>query len=216
MPYPKRLLSDGETVTLDLRPHWWYFAKHIVASIVLLILLVLVFQIRGTPHKVGFAFWGILALIWAGWLGLRYLNWNFTHFVVTSKRVIYRTGVLGKHGVEIPLDRISNINFNQSVWERVIGAGDLEIESAGRDGQTKFDDVWHPDAVQHELYEQIEDHARTRAGYAGTPAPAPAAAAPSTGASVPEQLDQLAALRDRGVITTAEFEAKKAQLLDRM
>ena len=218
MPYPTRLLSEGETVTLDLRPHWWYFAKHIAASIVLLILLVLVFQIHGTPHKVGFAGWGILALIWAGWLGLRYLNWNFTHFVVTSKRVIYRTGVLGKHGVEIPLDRISNINFNQSVWERVIGAGDLEIESAGRDGQTKFDDVWHPDAVQHELYEQIEDHARTRAGYAaGAPAPAPAAAAaPSSGASIPEQLDQLAALRDRGVITTAEFEAKKAQLLDRM
>jgi uncharacterized membrane protein YdbT with pleckstrin-like domain len=216
MPYPTRLLSEGETVTLDLRPHWWYFAKHIVASIVLLILLVLVFQVHGTPHKVGFAFWGILALVWAGWLGLRYLNWNFTHFVVTSKRVIYRTGVLGKHGVEIPLDRISNINFNQSVWERIIGAGDLEIESAGRDGQTRFDDVWHPDTVQHELYERIEEHARTRAGYAaGAPAPAPAAA-PSSGASVPEQLDQLAALRDRGVITAAEFEAKKAQLLDRM
>jgi len=218
MPYPTRLLSEGETVTLDLRPHWWYFAKHIAASIVLLILLVLVFQVHGTPHKVGFAGWGILALIWAGWLGLRYLNWNFTHFVVTSKRVIYRTGVLGKHGVEIPLDRISNINFNQSVWERIIGAGDLEIESAGRDGQTKFDDVWHPDAVQHELYAQIKDHARTRAGYAaGAPAPAPAAAAaPSSSASIPEQLDQLAALRDRGVITAAEFEAKKAQLLDRM
>jgi len=216
MPYPKRLLSEGETVTLDLRPHWWYFAKHIAASIVLLILLVLVFEVHGTPHKVGFAFWGILALIWAVWLGLRYFNWNFTHFVVTSKRVIYRTGVLGKHGVEIPLDRISNINFNQSIWERIIGAGDLEIESAGRDGQTKFDDVWHPDAVQHELYEQMEEHARTRAGYVtGVPAPAPAPAAPS-GADVPEQLNQLAELRDRGVITAAEFEAKKAQLLDRM
>jgi uncharacterized membrane protein YdbT with pleckstrin-like domain len=216
MPYPKRLLSEGETLTLDLRPHWWYFAKHIVASLVLLILLVLVFQVHGTPHKVGFAFWGILALLWAGWLGLRYLNWNFTHFVVTSKRVIFRTGVLGKHGVEIPLDRISNINFNQSMWERVIGAGDLEIESAGRDGQTKFDDVWHPDAVQHELYEQMEQHAQSRAGY-GAPAPAATTAtAPASGASVPEQLDQLAALRDRGVITAAEFEAKKAQLLDRM
>ena len=216
MPYPKRLLSEGETVTLDLRPHWWYFAKHIAASIGLLILLVLVFQVHGTPHKVGFAFWGILALVWAGWLGLRYLNWNFTHFVVTSKRVIFRTGVLGKHGVEIPLDRISNINFNQSMWERLIGAGDLEIESAGRDGQTKFNDVWHPDAVQHELYDQMEEHARTCAGY-GAPGPATApAAAPSAAASVPEQLDQLAALRDRGVITAAEFEAKKAQLLDRM
>jgi uncharacterized membrane protein YdbT with pleckstrin-like domain len=214
MPYPRRLLSEGEDITLDLRPHWWYFAKHIFASIVLLILLVLVFQIHGSPHKVGFAFWGILAVLWAAWLGLRYLNWNFTHFVVTSNRVIFRTGVLAKHGVEIPMDRISNINFHQTIWERVIGAGDLEIESAGRDGQTKFDDVWHPDAVQQTLYQQMEDHARTRASWTGN-APPPAA---STAAqpSVPEQLTQLADLRDRGVITAQEFEAKKAQLLDRM
>ena len=216
MPYPKRLLGPDETVTLDLRPHWWYFAKHIVTGIGVLILLVLVFQVHGTPHKVGFWFWAIVALIWAGWLGLRYFNWNFTHFVVTSKRVVFRTGVLGKHGVEIPLDRISNINFNQSMWERIIGAGDLEIESAGRDGQTKFDDVWHPDAVQQELYQQMEQHDRTRAGWSAGGAPAAAAPPAPAGVSVPEQLDQLASLRDRGVITAAEFEAKKAQLLDRM
>src|SRR6476659_1978273 len=214
MPYPRRLLSEGEDITLDLRPHWWYFAKHIFASIVLLILLVLVFQIHGSPHDVGFMFWGILALLWAAWLGLRYLNWTFTHFVVTTNRVIFRTGVLAKHGVEIPMDRISNINFHQTIWERVSGAGDLEIESAGRDGQTKFNDVWHPDAVQQTLYRQMELHAKTRAGWnAGTAAPA-RAAAPT--ASVPEQLQQLADLRDRGVLTAAEFEAKKAQLLERM
>ena len=55
MPYPKRLLSEGETLTLDLRPHWWYFAKHIVTGIGVLILLVLVFQVHGTPLKVGSA-----------------------------------------------------------------------------------------------------------------------------------------------------------------
>ncbi len=135
----------------------------------------LVFQIHGTPHDVGFAFWGVLALVWAGWLGLRYLNWNFTHFVVTTNRVIFRTGVLAKHGVEIPMDRISNINFHQTIWERVIGAGDLEIESAGRDGQTKFNDVWHPDAVQQALYQEMEDHARTRASWAGGGGAQPAA-----------------------------------------
>ena len=112
------------------------------------------------------------------------------------------------------MDRIANINFNQSMWERVIGAGDLEIESAGKDGQTKFDDVWHPDAVQQEIYRQMENHAKTRAGWtAGTAAPrAPAPNSPT----VPEQLQQLADLRDRGVLTPAEFEAKKAQLLERM
>jgi membrane protein YdbS with pleckstrin-like domain len=220
MPYPKRLLNEGETVELDLRPHWWYFAKHIAASLVLIVLLVLIFQYHGTAHDLSFDAWGLLALVWAGWLVLRYFNWTFTHFVLTSSRVIFRTGVLGKHGVEIPMDRINNINFHQTIWERVIGAGDLEIESAGRDGQSKFNDVWHPDAVQQELYRVMEEHARTRAGWnagtgtgAGASAP-PTAASPSL--SVPEQIQQLAGLRDSGAITAAEYEAKKAQLLERM
>jgi len=211
MPYPKRLLNDGETITLDLRPHWWYFSKHILTGIPLILLLALAVKLGNT---VVWWLWAVVALVWAGWLGLQYLNWTFTHFVLTSSRVIFRTGVLAKHGVEIPMDRIANINFNQSVWERVIGAGDLEIESAGRDGQTKFDDVWHPDAVQQEIYRQMETHAKERAGWAagGAPAQPPAAGGPS----VPEQIQQLADLRDRGAITAAEFEAKKAQLLERM
>lgn len=208
MPYPQRLLNEGEEVALDLRPHWWYFSRHILSGIPLIVLLWLAFTIDNTAF---WWFWAVLSLVWAAWLGLQYLNWTFTHFVVTSTRVIFRTGVLAKHGVEIPMDRIANINFNQSMWERVIGAGDLEIESAGKDGQSQFDDVWHPDAVQQELYRQMEKHAKTRAGW--TSGAAAAAAAPAT---VPEQLQQLADLRDRGVITAAEFEAKKAQLLERM
>ena len=210
MPYPKRLLNDGEEVALDLRPHWWYFSRHILTGIPLIVLLVLVAKVG---NSILWYLWAALALVWAGWLALQYMNWTFTHFVVTSSRVIFRTGVLAKHGVEIPMDRIANINFNQSMWERVIGAGDLEIESAGRDGQSTFNDVWHPDAVQQELYRQMESHAQTRAGYAAAAAPA---AAPTTAATVPEQIQQLADLRDRGVITVAEFEAKKAQLLERM
>ena len=79
-----------------------------------------------------------------------------TYFVVTSRRVIYRTGVLSKRGVEIPLERINNINFHQRIIDRIIGAGDLDIESAGKDGQSHFDFIRHPDGVQHEIYRQME------------------------------------------------------------
>jgi uncharacterized membrane protein YdbT with pleckstrin-like domain len=213
VPYPRKLLNDGEELALDLRPHWWYFSKHIATGVPLFIL-------GGFLVSVGngwlLAIWGVLAVVWAGWLGLKYLEWNFTHFVVTDDRVIFRTGVLAKRGVEIPMERINNINFHQGIWERIIGAGDLDIESAGKDGQSHFDDIWHPDGVQQELYRQMESNAKKRAGWAnqGT-APAPAAPV-SPSASIPEQLHQLAELRDRGVITAAEFEAKKAQLLERM
>ena len=210
MPYPHRLLNDGEDVALDLRPHWWFFSRHILTGIPLLFLLWVSWKIG---NDIVWWFWGLLGLLWAGWLLIQYLNWTFTHFVVTSSRVIFRTGVLSKHGVEIPMDRVANINFHQRIWERVIGAGDLEIESAGKDGQSTFDNVWHPDAVQQEIYRQMERHAKTRAGWSAGAAPA-APAAPAL--SVPEQLQQLADLRDRGVLTSAEFEAKKAQLLERM
>ena len=113
----------------------------------------------------------------------------------------------------------NNINFHQGIFERIIGAGDLDIESAGRDGQSHFDNVWHPDGVQQELYRQMEANAKKRAGWSNpgraAAAPAPAAAAPAP-PTIPEQLQQLADLRDRGVITAAEFETKKAQLLERM
>lgn len=212
MPYPKRLLNDGEDLALDLKPHWWFFSKQIIAGTALLVLFVVVWRI---DHEVTWVLWLILAVVWAGWLGLVYLDWHFTHFVVTTNRVVYRTGVLAKRGVEIPLGRVNNINFEQSIWERVIGAGDLEIESAGEHGMSTFEDVRHPDAVQQEIYRQMEANARKQASWAMGAAAAPTN---STAAerSIPEQIQQLADLRDRGVISAAEFEAKKAQLLERM
>jgi uncharacterized membrane protein YdbT with pleckstrin-like domain len=215
MPFPRRLLNEREEITLDLRPHWWYFANHIFTGVPLLVALLLIqSETHGDVRRLLYWVWGVLALVWAGWLGLQYLKWNFTHFVITTDRVLYRTGVLSKRGVEIPLERVSNINFHQRIWERTIGAGDLEIESAGRDGQSTFNDVRHPEVVQQELYKQMELYARKRASWSQAPAAAPAPTAP--GPTIPEQLEQLAGLRDRGVISATEFEAKKAQLLERM
>jgi uncharacterized membrane protein YdbT with pleckstrin-like domain len=214
MPYPKHLINEGEVVALDLHPHWWYFSKHILTGIPLFLALIGVISLQGSDSDalkfvVGWG-WGILAVIWAVWLALKYFQWQFTYFVVTDNRVIFRTGVLAKRGVEIPLERINNINFFQTIWERVIGAGDLDIESAGQEGQSHFEDVRHPDGVQQEIYRQMEVNARRQASWAQPQA------SPGAGASIPEQIEQLAALRDKGHISAEEFESKKAALLERM
>ncbi len=210
MPYPRHLINEGETVALDLHPHWWYFSKHILTGIPLFIALIGVFALSGSVQTVAGWAWAILALIWAGWLAVKYVQWQYTHFVVTDDRVIFRTGLLSKHGVEIPLERINNINFDQRIFERLIGAGDLDIESAGREGQSHFEDVRHPDGVQQEIYRQMETNARETASWSR-----PEAAA-AGGASIPEQIEQLASLRDKGHITAEEYETKKSALLDRM
>src|SRR4051812_30065210 len=136
----------------------------------------------------------LVALIW---LAIRYGKWATTTFVVTTQRLIYRYGVLAKHGREIPLDRLNDISFHQSLFERLIGAGDIMIESAGEHGQTTFSDVRRPSMVQNEIYRQIESVKDRDASRQGPP---------SRELSVPEQIDQLDQLRQRGVISQSEFE----------
>jgi uncharacterized membrane protein YdbT with pleckstrin-like domain len=224
VPYPDRLVNPGESLVLDLRPHWWYFSKHIFTGVPLFLALALVLQIEdSTVETIVSVPFIALAVVWAIWLGLKYFQWARTYFVVSDQRVIYRTGVLSRHGVEIPLDRINNLNFHQGIFERIIGAGDLEVQSAGEEGTTLFENVRHPDGVQQEIYRQMETDAKRDAGR-GADAVGEAVAkavqaggGPTGGApSVPDQIEQLARLRDSGRITPAEYERKKGELLDRM
>jgi uncharacterized membrane protein YdbT with pleckstrin-like domain len=214
-PYPAQLINEGETIVLDLKPHWFFFIKHIVAGAMLLVLFVVwIGPLDSSGGKlVG---WPLAALLvaFAAWVVYKYFVWTYTHFVLTDRRVISRSGIVSKRGTEIPLERINNIDFHQRLFERAIGAGDLSIESAGKDGQSHFENVRHPDAVQQEIYRQMETNAKRQAGWSMPPVQrAPVAAASP---SVAEQIQQLAALRDQGHITAEEYDAKKAQLLERM
>lgn len=215
MPYPKNLINDGEHVALDLRPHWWYFSRHILTGIPLLIAIILAIRI---DEKILYYLVAAVSVAWAIWLLLKFISWTRTYFVVTDQRVVYRTGVISRHGVEIPLERINNLNFHQRIFERVIGAGDLEVQSAGEEGTTLFENVRHPDGVQQEIYRQMEGDAKRDAGRGASEIGRAVADAVKGGggASIPEQIDQLAALRDKGTITAEEFEKKKTQLLDKM
>jgi uncharacterized membrane protein YdbT with pleckstrin-like domain len=214
MPYPRRLLNEGEEIALDLRPHWWFFSRNVLTGIPLFVLAVLLLSWGSDSSVKDFSqvVWLLLLLGWLVWLVLQYFSWQFTQFVVTNRRVIYRTGVVRRHGVEIPMGRVNNINFSQGVWERIIGAGDLIIESAGTDGTTRFTNVRHPDGVQQEIYRQMEAYEnRTVNVSQAAPEPMPVPAPDVAG-----QIAKLADLRDRGAITEAEFETKKAELLERM
>jgi membrane protein YdbS with pleckstrin-like domain len=204
MPFPKRLLLDGETVALDLRPHWWFFAGPLFAGVPVLLLLVGALKQNGDVETAGLWVTAAVALAWAVWLGGRLLRWQTTHFVVTSERLVFRSGILAKQSRDIPLEKVNDIASSQTFFERLLGAGDLLIESAGERGLQTFTDIPHPNAVQQEIYRQMEAN-QARAMGGGVRAP-----------SVTDQIAALADLLDRGAISPAEFEAKKAQLLDRL
>ena len=204
MGFPPDLLNEGEEIILDLRPHPWFLAKEIMAVVAALALVVVLYAKvdNDIARYVGLGLLAVAAL----WLLVEVIQWRTTELVVTGDRLIYRTGILAKSGREIPLERINDITFSQSIFERIIGAGDLLIESGGERGQQTFTDILKPQRVQNEIYRQIEaNQNRIADRMAGR-----------REVSIPEQIDQLDDLRRRGVITDVEFETKKADLLGRL
>jgi membrane protein YdbS with pleckstrin-like domain len=210
MPYPRKLLNDYETVALDVHPHWWYFAEAAFALVGALILGIIVLAMDAESWLK----WTALVLIVASavWLLVRYLRWGTTSFVITSDRVIFRHGLISKSGINIPLENVNSVHFHQGIFERMIGAGDLLIESASEGGQQRFTDVKHPDRIQNLIYAQMElnaDRMYGRTNRDGTPL---GASAPPL--DVPSQLEKLEGMRDRGTLTPEEFEAQKRRLLE--
>jgi uncharacterized membrane protein YdbT with pleckstrin-like domain len=207
MPFPKKNLNANETIALDMHPHWWYFAEpawSLAGSIVLGIVVLVKTDSETNAGKVLLPLSIALLVLTAIWLIVRYLKWLTTNFVITSNRLIFRQGIVAKSGIEIPLERVNNVNFNQSVFERVLGAGDLLIESGGEDGQQRFTDIRHPDRVQNLIHAQMEEHFQRRSGMA---------AKAHTTTDVAEQLERLEGMLQRGTLTQEEFDAQKAKLL---
>jgi uncharacterized membrane protein YdbT with pleckstrin-like domain len=204
VPFPRKLLNDHEDVILDLRPHWWYFAKP--AAVLAAFLIVSVALQVAVGNSVVTLVTLVPVVVALLWVAGRYARWANTNFVVTTERLIFRSGVLAKHGREIPIERVNDISFHQSIFERIIGTGDLTIESAGERGQETFSNVRRPSLVQNEIYRQMEAaQDRTASRLAG-----------GHNLSIPEQIEKLDELRQRGVISQAEFDAKKAKLLDQL
>jgi uncharacterized membrane protein YdbT with pleckstrin-like domain len=206
MSYPKKLLNDYEELAVDLHPHWLYFFEAVFGLIAAIVLGIVVVAMD-SPSALK---WITLILILgcAVWVVARYLKWVTTNFVITSDRVIYRSGVFAKSGIEIPLERVNSVHFSQSIIERVVGAGDLLIESGSEGGQQRFKDIHNPDKIQNLIHSQMEQNEKRM--YQTHHPGAPQAAV----ADVMERLERLEAMHERGTLTAAEFEAQKQRLLN--
>jgi uncharacterized membrane protein YdbT with pleckstrin-like domain len=204
MAFPKKYLNDGEEIILDLRPHWFFLFGPGFALVASLVLAVYVAQADVSDYILFPAL--ALAVVALLFFLARYAQWITTDFVLTTDRLIYRKGVVSRHGKEIPLERVNDVSFTQSLFQRVLRAGDLLVESGGERGQSQFGHFANPQDIQNEIHRAIEAAAARDADrMAGRRELSPL-----------EQLEKLEELRQRGVISQAEFEVKKAKLLDRL
>ena len=223
MAFPKRLLVPGEELVLDLRPHPIALLLPALAAIGSLAAGVyLMAKINGSLD--GFVTWASLvgiAVVWVLYPVRRLIAWLTSHFVITSDRVIHRSGWVAKQSLEIPLEQINDIKFTQGVFERIVKAGDIQIRSASNDGPTTFEDVRNPEEVQKAIYHQSELNNQRMYSGQGTPGAGRTSPSPSPPAggrapiapSSTTELERLADLRAKGVLTEEEFQAQKAKIL---
>lgn len=239
MAFPQRLLTEGEEVVAELRSHWsalgWSAPTFVVSLVALIAVLV---AWAGVPGFVVDLLL-VLTVVCALWLAGRWLRWWTTTLVVTTGRLVQRTGVLARRGTDIRLERINEISYQQSIWQRMLGTGRLFVDVGGDRGVVAFDHVRHPASVASLVHEEIAALSGSPAGadrgphvamgYHPAPVVLPATAAahdtPPTGTpisrapgdqSVAQRLIELDELRRRGLLTQAEFAERRARLLDQL
>jgi uncharacterized membrane protein YdbT with pleckstrin-like domain len=212
MGFPRRLLADHEEMVLDLRPHWIALVGPTLVLILVVVAEILMFAYFDPPAAVVWVALLTGAVILIAFPVRAVMVWATSHFVVTSDRVIHRSGWLAKRSMEIPLERINDVTFTQSVFERVVGAGSLRIQSASEYGQNHFRDIRRPEDVQKLIYEMAEaNEARMRGtGDARTETIETDATSPLA------EIERLGRLKERGLLSEEEFETQKRRLLGRL
>lgn len=155
MAFPQDSLAKGEEVKEHLHPHWkmmimpTFWTALAVAAVAASLVLALVF-----PVFIGVSVLAGILFLWKGFAP--FVVWRSTHYVITNEQVLFRSGVFSRENRAIALARISDVKFNQSLLERMLGCGTLTVESAGEHGQTALTDIPHVERVTLELRQLVK------------------------------------------------------------
>jgi membrane protein YdbS with pleckstrin-like domain len=155
-----RHLADDEEVVLDVRPQ----GKVLVRPALVLVVSCGLFSLAASRVPAGGAQGlargvvlavGLLvvsrAALWP------FLQWQATRYVVTTRRVMLRHGVLSRSGRDLPLGRITDASFRQNPLDRLLGCGTLTLESAGERGRLVLTGVPDVQGVQREVHALADD-----------------------------------------------------------
>jgi uncharacterized membrane protein YdbT with pleckstrin-like domain len=242
--YTDGLLMDGEHVVYRTRQHPFgrlFDAKIGILAVGLglatLIVIVASGMSGGLRDILG---WIVVALLVAGAVNIAwvYLRWYQDDYVVTNRRVIKVEGILNKKAADSSLEKINDAILEQSVFGRMFDWGNLRILTAAEEVADDYRMLHHAPTfkktmmlakvdIEDELARRItaplealnarevEEDRREAGARASARAVAPPAPAPVQ-KTTEEKLRELAALRDAGLISPEDYEAKKTTILATM
>jgi uncharacterized membrane protein YdbT with pleckstrin-like domain len=165
-------LSEGERTVLLLHPHWKILLR---PTLVLLLVVVAAALLAvaippGSQGDLGRIAVGVVAVAAVvAWFAIPFLRWQTTTYELTTRRLRMRRGILARSGRDFPLIRISDVSFSHGLIDRLLGCGQLVVESAGEHGRLVLTEIPRVEMVQATLFQLIEDeHARRAREEPGT------------------------------------------------
>ncbi|HYO44173.1 MAG TPA: PH domain-containing protein [Candidatus Limnocylindrales bacterium] len=238
MSYTESLLASGERIVKIAHQHWFILvwrARWAILGLIIALLLTVLRVIN--PDATGLLWdilsWASLVLVVIGVLNMLWgaLRYRAEEYVITTRRIVHAEGVINKRATDSSLEKINDAVLVESIFGRIFGFGDVDVLTASETGIDKLrmlrDAKDFKKAMleaKHDLEIEITRPAMAPIR-AAEPAPTPAPVAPPAPVATPEidtadevagALARLGDLRDKGIISPEEFEAKKAELLGRL
>ncbi|HEY5032066.1 MAG TPA: PH domain-containing protein [Actinomycetes bacterium] len=165
MGYPSKLLTQGEKIEFEMRPHW---RSMVVPSLVLVVTvgaasyLVAVTPDGGAQKVLRWIILAVALLVVVWWFVRPLLTWLTTQYVFTSRRIITRTGVIARSGKDMSLSKLNDVSFTYTIFERILGCGTLTVSSAAEDGELVIRNLPKVEEIQREIYRLSEADAERR------------------------------------------------------
>lgn len=204
----KTALKKDEKVLITIHQHWIKLVLPFFAWLVLSILL-LVLDFVGP----GIAL--TIILLTAIYPAYEYLLWKNNLWCVTNLRVIDEEGFISRYAKESPLDKINNVEYDQPILGRILGYGNVDIQTAAEMGETKYTLIHHPKLLKDTITQAQEEYKRNQINKQATQlAEAIVKSNPSPSqAMIADELHKLFELLQKGAITQEEYQLQKNKLM---
>lgn len=157
MAISPRLLNEGEHVVVSTRTHPKVLLLPLLVLVVALAVAVWVGTLGdGTAgdllHLLGWLLAGAV-IVW--WVLRPLIVWATTTYTFTNRRFMKRSGLIAKVGRTIPLNRISGVDFEIGVIDRIFGCGTLVVSDASEQGRVELQDIPRVEQVQLKVSEEL-------------------------------------------------------------
>ena len=201
-------LKKDEKILLIIRQHWVRLA---LPFFIWLLAAVLLIWLAATT---GF----IITLVAALYPMYEYLNWKNNLWCVTNVRVVDESGFFSRYSKESPLDKINNVEYDQTIWGRIFGFGSVDIQTAAELGETTYEMIHHPKLLKDTITHAQEEYKKMQISHqASQLAQAIAQSSAATKPSqqlIADELQKLFNLYQQGAITQEEYQLQKNKLMN--